>query len=230
MNFKVLITDVDGTITEKDPSLYLPAVELIRKLATKLPVVLCSGNTACTLMTLSLYTGSRGPFIAENGGVIGSPFWQPPIWLLASKDAALKALKVLKEKLGNRIQETNQLFRLTDVALKRTVNVSEILSVLRQEDVRVNVFDSGYAIHLCDPSVNKAVGVRAVLEKLGLNSEDAVGIGDGANDVELLKECGYGVALQNAPETLKEIADYVTEKPYGEGFIEAVTRLFKQYL
>ncbi|MBS7287468.1 MAG: phosphoglycolate phosphatase [Candidatus Freyarchaeota archaeon] len=230
MKFKVLVTDVDGTITGKDTSLYLPAVELIRRLARRVPVVLCSGNTACTLMTLSLYVGSKGPFVAENGGVVGSPFWQPPIKTLASKEAPLKALGVLKEKLGGKLQEADQMFRLTDVVLKRTVNVEEITSILGQEGVKVNVFDSGYAIHLCDPSVSKAVGVRVILDRLSLSSEDAVGIGDGANDVDLLEACGYGVALQNAPATLKKVADYVTKKPYGEGFVEAVTRLFKQLL
>jgi len=228
--FKVLVTDVDGTITGRDTSLHLPAVELIRKLSRKVPVVLCSGNAACTLMTLSLYIGSKGPFIAENGGVVGSPFWQPPIQTLASKEAPLRALKVLREKLGGRLQEADQTFRLTDVVLKRDVSVEEIVSVLRREGVNVSVFDSGYAIHICGPGVSKAVGLNVVLDRLGLSGEDAVGIGDGANDVELLEACGYGIALQNAPEALKSVADYVTKEPYGDGFVEAVTRLFKPLL
>ncbi len=228
--FRVLVTDVDGTITGRDTSLHLPAVELIRKLAGKVPVILCSGNSACTLMTLSLYIGSKGPFIAENGGVVGSPFWQPPIQTLASKDVPLKALKVLRERLSGRLQEADQTFRLTDVVLKRNVEVGEILSVLREGGINANVFDSGYAIHICDPSVSKAAGLKVVFDRLGLSGEEAVGIGDGANDVELLEACGYGVALQNAPPALKEVADYVTKKQYGDGFVEAVTLLFKQFL
>ncbi|MEM4447203.1 MAG: phosphoglycolate phosphatase [Candidatus Jordarchaeales archaeon] len=230
MKFKVLVTDVDGTITGPDTSLHLPAIEVIRRLAQKIPVVLCSGNTACTLWTLSLYVGSKGPFIAENGGVVGSPSWQPPIQLLASKDAPLKALNVLRRRMGDKVQEIDGRFRLTDVALRRTVDVDGIVSVLREEGVKVNVFDSGYAIHLCDPNVSKAIGVKIVLSRLGLSGEEAVAIGDGANDIDLLKSCGYGVALKNAPRSLKEIADYVTEKPYGEGFVEAVTKVFKHLL
>ncbi len=230
MEFKVLITDVDGTLTGEGTALHLPAVELIRKLARKISVILCSGNTACTLMTLSLYMGSNGPFIAENGGVIGAPFWKPPLQVLASKEAPLKALTVLKKVLGNTIQEIDQIFRLTDVALRRTVAVEKLKEALSRSGIKVNIFDSGYAIHLADPNVSKATGIRETLKRLGIRSCEAVGIGDGLNDVDLLRECGYGVALRNAPQSLKEIADHVTTKPYGEGFVEAVTQIFRDHL
>jgi phosphoglycolate phosphatase (TIGR01487 family) len=226
--FHVLVTDVDGTLTSPENRLHLPAVEAIWKLENQgIHVVFCSGNVLCSLLTLEFYLGISGPVIAENGGVIMKRGWEKPI-ILGSKELPLKALAVLKETYGDKIKETeDQPYRFTDVAIKRTINRETVTKTLKDKDVKINVLDSGYAIHLCDPQVHKAVGVRKAIETLGYKPENALGIGDGQNDVELLQEVGYGIALNNAPKILKDVADYVTEKSFGEGFVEAVEKIFK---
>lgn len=226
--FHVLVTDVDGTITTPENRLHLPAIEVIWKLENRgIHVVFCSGNILCSLLTLGFYLGISGPVIAENGGVIMRSGWEKPV-ILGSKELPLKALKILKETFGDRIKETDdQFYRFTDVVIRRTIDRESILKTLKEEGIKINVLDSGYAIHLCDPRVDKAVGVRKAIETLGYQPEDAVGIGDGQNDVELIREVGYGIALNNAPKVLKDVADYVTEKSFGEGFVEAIEKVFK---
>ena len=203
--FSVLVTDVDGTLTSPENRLHLPAVEAIRKLENRdIHVVFCSGNVLCSLLTLEFYLGISGPVIAENGGVIMKRGWEKPI-LLGSKELPLKALKVLKGIFGDSVRETeDQFYRFTDVAIRRTVNRETLTKTLEYKGIKINVLDSGYAIHLCDPQVHKAVGVRKAIETLGYQPEDALGIGDGQNDVELLQEVGYGIALNNAPKILKK--------------------------
>lgn len=222
------MTDVDGTITTPENRLHLPAIEVIWKLENRgIHVVFCSGNILCSLLTLGFYLGISGPVIAENGGVIMRSGWEKPV-ILGSKELPLKALKILKETFGDRIKETDdQFYRFTDVVIRRTIDRESILKTLKEEGIKINVLDSGYAIHLCDPRVDKAVGVRKAIETLGYQPEDAVGIGDGQNDVELIREVGYGIALNNAPKVLKDVADYVTEKSFGEGFVEAIEKVFK---
>lgn len=56
----------------------------------------------------------------------------------------------------------------------------------------------------------KAVGVRATMERYGWAVEEVIAFGDGENDAEMLKLAGIGVAMGNAMDTLKEVADYVT--------------------
>ncbi|MGQ9720438.1 MAG: phosphoglycolate phosphatase [Candidatus Jordarchaeum sp.] len=225
--FQVLVTDVDGTLTSPQNRLHLPAVEAIRKLEDQgIHVVFCSGNIMCSLLTLEFYLGISGPIIAENGGVVMKLGWDKPI-ILGSKEQPLKALKVLKETFGDRIMEVgDQFYRFTDIAIRRTIDRENLVKTMKENNVEINVLDSGYALHLCDPQVHKAIGVRKAVEKLGYKSEDVLGIGDGQNDIELLQEVGYGIALNNAPQVLKNVADYVTEKSFGEGFIEAVKKFF----
>jgi hydroxymethylpyrimidine pyrophosphatase-like HAD family hydrolase len=50
--------------------------------------------------------------------------------------------------------------------------------------------------------------------------EDTVGIGDSVMDVEFVRECGVSVAVSNADDELKSVADIITEKGSGYGFAE----------
>jgi Cof subfamily protein (haloacid dehalogenase superfamily) len=58
---------------------------------------------------------------------------------------------------------------------------------------------------------SKDVGVKKLIEASGLAVEDAYAFGDGLNDLEMIKYVGTGVAMGNAVEELKELADYVTD-------------------
>ena len=67
---KALLTDVDGTITDASRRIDTGAIECIRSLVDDgIEVVLASGNTACFMDALCKMAGTRGTFIAENGGV-----------------------------------------------------------------------------------------------------------------------------------------------------------------
>lgn len=46
--------------------------------------------------------------------------------------------------------------------------------------------------------------------------------GDGENDLDMLKYVGIGVAMQNAPDSLKEVSDYVTSTSEMDGISHAL--------
>lgn len=55
----------------------------------------------------------------------------------------------------------------------------------------------------------KGRGVLAVLEAYGLSPADAIAFGDGRNDIEMLQTVGWGVAMGNAKQIVKDAADDV---------------------
>lgn len=59
-------------------------------------------------------------------------------------------------------------------------------------------------------SVSKATGIKIITEYLGVKIEDTIAFGDGENDYEMLEFAGIGVAMGNAVEGLKIVADFVT--------------------
>ena len=88
------------------------------------------------------------------------------------------------------------------------------------------VVDSGIRLpgnsgELSELGMNKGVGIDFVLKYFGADVTDTIGIGDGENDMEMLKACGVGIAMGNANPILREIADYVTTDVYDDGLKNA---------
>ena len=70
--------------------------------------------------------------------------------------------------------------------------------------------------------LNKINAVDVVLERLGVSYEETLAIGDSSSDLEIIKACGIGVAMGNAPDFVKEAADYVTDENTADGLAKAL--------
>lgn len=62
-----------------------------------------------------------------------------------------------------------------------------------------------------DPNINKGFGVQKVCEHFGVELKNVVAFGDAQNDKEMLEKVGTGVAMKNASQEIKQIADVVSE-------------------
>jgi hypothetical protein len=81
------------------------------------------------------------------------------------------------------------------------------------------IFNKG-AVMVLPANINKASGLRAALNRMGLSPYNVAGIGDAENDHAFLRLCGCSVAVQNALDTIKTGADFVTRGPRGAGVSE----------
>ena len=79
-------------------------------------------------------------------------------------------------------------------------------------------------LDLSPVGVSKASGVAYVCEELGVPQEATLAIGDGRNDIELLRWVGRGVAMGQAVEEVKAAADDVTETVYDDGVVTELSR------
>lgn len=64
---------------------------------------------------------------------------------------------------------------------------------------------------------SKREGLRQLCEMLGIKREEVLAIGDSDNDREMLEWAGIGAAMGNAPEHIRDIADWVTEDNEHDG-------------
>jgi Cof subfamily protein (haloacid dehalogenase superfamily) len=78
--------------------------------------------------------------------------------------------------------------------------------------------DSG---ELMVPGIHKATAIEALLTHLGLPKERTIAIGDGLNDLEMFDYCAVGIAMGNAKEELKAVADHVTSSVDEDGLHQA---------
>lgn len=74
------------------------------------------------------------------------------------------------------------------------------------------------------PQVTKAYGLTKLAEKLGISMADIMAIGDGENDVEMLQAAGLGIAMGNAMEDVKLVADDVTDTNMCDGIEKAIRK------
>jgi len=104
----------------------------------------------------------------------------------------------------------------------------EVLDDLKQQmlarfDGRLYISKSlPYFLEFASPDVTKAAGVSFLAEHLGFTRERTVAFGDGENDIELVDWAGYGVAVENAHDRVKEVADLVCPSVDEEGVAQVI--------
>lgn len=79
-----------------------------------------------------------------------------------------------------------------------------------------------YAVDIMPKDSDKAKGIMAALEYYGLDVKNAMSIGDGNNDLEMLLFTGVGVAMGNGNSDAKSVADYVTDDIDNDGWVKAM--------
>ncbi len=222
---RALLTDVDGTITDASRRINTAAIGAIRLLLEHgVEVVLASGNTACFMDALCKMLGTHGTFIAENGGVFRVGY-NGTLRITGDQAVCRRALEVLQihyDTRGIHLELYSPAYRFADLAFARTVPVGEVKTLL--EDIPVQVLDTGFAIHLQSLGVNKGTTLISLAHEMGFTPSEFLAIGDSLNDIPMLTTAGLGVTVANAHPDVKAAAQYVTEKEYGAGFVEAVEK------
>ena len=74
-------------------------------------------------------------------------------------------------------------------------------------DGQIRAVSSGYGcIDILQTGIHKAWGLEKLLKRWGLKSEQIMAFGDSENDIEMLKFAGISYAMENAEESVKEVA------------------------
>ena len=69
--------------------------------------------------------------------------------------------------------------------------------------------------------VNKGRTIKILREYLKIDNKDVIAIGDGFNDISMIKEVGYGIAMGNANKKLKKHAKYISDNIENDGLAKA---------
>lgn len=73
---------------------------------------------------------------------------------------------------------------------------------------------------------SKALGLEVMAEHFGFSLEETMAIGDGANDIPMIRRAGVGVAMGNASAEVKAAADHVTDDVDEDGLAKALAKYF----
>lgn len=82
-----------------------------------------------------------------------------------------------------------------------------------------------YAVDIISSSGGKVAGIKEYLKINHLKQEETMAFGDGENDMDMLEYVHIGVAMGNADDCVKEIADYITCPVDNGGIMDALAAL-----
>ncbi len=77
-------------------------------------------------------------------------------------------------------------------------------------------------VEVIPKGTSKGSGIQWLCEKLGIPLDDAYAFGDSVNDLDMLKTVGHGIAMGNASEPAKSVAEYVTDDIHKDGIYNAL--------
>ncbi len=154
--------------------------------------------------------------VVENGALIYAP-----------RTRAITVLgKPVSTELTRRLTSMGVTHEAGRVIITTTVpNQTSVLQAIQDTGLELTITFNRDAVIVAPPGINKATGLDHALRMLGLSFHEVVGIGDAGNDHSFLERCECAVAVENAELPIRQLADFTTQAPAGDGVAELVDEL-----
>jgi hydroxymethylpyrimidine pyrophosphatase-like HAD family hydrolase len=222
MFFIAFAADYDGTLADNGvvDEATVAALERVRR--SRRRSILVTGRQLEDLQQVFPRLDLFDRVIAENGAVLYRPA-DKKVELLAEPPpaafiAALRARDVKPFAVGRVIVASWE------------PEQDAVLEAINDLGVELQIVFNKCAVMVLPAGINKASGLLTALRELAVSPINAVAIGDGENDLALLKACGCAVAVANAVPALRDAADWVTPSPRGAGAAELIDGLLRDDL
>jgi len=79
-------------------------------------------------------------------------------------------------------------------------------------------------INILAPKVSKGKALEALVSHLGVSLAEVIAAGDGTNDISFLTSAGFSIAMGNAPDEVKAVADHITLDVDHSGLAAAINK------
>jgi len=104
---------------------------------------------------------------------------------------------------------------------------------LASMEIKLNeIYGTSFNIYRSEPfflefmpqNIDKAHGLNILLSDIGLTPEQLICCGDGYNDITMIEFAGLGIAMENAQERVKSVADYITRSNDDNGILHVIEK------
>ncbi len=229
---KMLICDIDGTLTDENYTLHPGIPVAFRKLEEiGIPVALATGNVRPVAWTLARHLGITGPIICENGGVVWDWTRDEEVYRLVHGERARNACEWLASQIDGLDPEgiLSNAWRESEWCLYTQEDYDQIVNLISNSEWNdLEVVRTGFAIHINEPGLNKGKGIEFALGKIGIDPQDCIGVGDSPNDLPMFETVGWSVAVGSAFPEVKNAASAVADDSLVGG--HAVVALIEEIL
>jgi hydroxymethylpyrimidine pyrophosphatase-like HAD family hydrolase len=217
VRYVALATDYDGTIAlhGRVDEATLSALQRVRASGRRL--ILVTGRELDDLVGVFPNVDLFDRIVAENGALLYDPAARTKRPL--GDPPALEFVQELTRRGVSPLSVGEVIVATWEP------NETTVFEVIRDLALELQVVFNKGAVMVLPTGTNKATGLRAALDELGLSVRNTVGIGDAENDQAFLAACECGVAVANALDSVKARVDFVTDGDHGTGVAELVDRL-----
>lgn len=94
----------------------------------------------------------------------------------------------------------------------------------KYQDVASVYRSEPFFLEIMPKNVDKSTTLDRMLSVIGVTRENTICCGDGFNDISMIQYAGVGVAMANAQNTVKEVADYITASNDEDGLVEVIQK------
>lgn len=81
-----------------------------------------------------------------------------------------------------------------------------------------------YFLEQINKASGKSVGLAALAKYLNVSKDEIIAVGDAGNDLDMIEYAGLGVAMGNAADCVKEVANYITSDNNNDGIAEVIEK------
>ncbi len=271
MNYKLICSDIDGTLLNKERELSTRTIQVMKKIKDDIPVVLISSRMPKAMRHLQLEMDMQThPLIAYNGGLVLSYDEGEAKTLLSIEipiDLTQLILKfIYKSTIHLSLYHADEWFvPEMDYWAKREMNntkvtpeVASLESICEQWQIenkgphkimcmgneheiqllenwlkmycsdQLHVYRSKSTyIEIASKEISKLSALSFLLEqKYAIHLSEVTAFGDNYNDMELLGGVGLGIAVANAKDEVKAVADRITLSNLEDGVAVVLEEVF----
>ncbi len=257
-NVKIVFTDLDSTLTKEPGVVDIKNKEIFEKLKEKgIYVVINTGRPLSYIIPICKKFSTSRFVIASNGAEIYDIEEDKMLFHSLIDKESLKMLDSLikkynlffmansgKKRYSNKKENKyiimDSLENLSDVSqvvlesyssddmklLKE--DLSKDTSLIIANQTRHVVENKLLYVDIVNKNVSKGIALEFLSNYLGISLDDTMGIGDSGNDIEMLKKTYYKVAVENATDELKNVANIITLSNKNNGVYDILDRLYKE--
>ena len=237
-NVKAIILDLDGTLLDDNKKISDKTIEFLKQIKEDIKIIPASARQFCTikpyLEKLDLLDDNNYT-ICFNGSLIVNNKEKELFSSYIDKNVVIKIddfildnnidwtyylydSRLLRNDISNidEFVNKNKIYKIVGISTPEVIDkirnnlpkcILDNLEITSSELNRIEFVNKG---------MTKVKAIELLLNKLDIDKEKVVAIGDGDNDIDMIKYVGCGIAMLNSPEIVKENADIVTKRSNNE--------------
>lgn len=162
----------------------------------------------------------------------GKEYVEDPVRFGATQDAVKYVQKTRRKQddIVKFIHDRKEQLDSMDIVVKEESKKAELWEKIARSTDEVYITSSvTRLIEIANRNAGKKSGLAFLVDILGIKREETAAFGDADNDVDMLRFAGCGIAVENASDTCKEAADYITKRFDEDGVaygIREILRIF----